>query len=166
MPRHASLDPRLPPDLAALAADPHFALHDGRFHEVTVDTAVQTVIMAIDCGDLQSRLSTLVAPVQRSHGRARRSPAPGRSRRRGVPREPLAPTPDGHRNPRAGGPSPPGRGGTSFDSSSGRSTVSRSSSRGSLSPRFRCPPVGQRERAASASTGRDGRSLVHGACPE
>jgi len=53
MPRHASLDPRLPPDLAALAADPHFALHDGRFHEVTVDTAAQTVIMAIDCGDLQ-----------------------------------------------------------------------------------------------------------------
>jgi len=53
MPLHASVDPRLPPDLAALATDPHFALHDGRFHEVTVDTAAQTVIMAIDCGDLQ-----------------------------------------------------------------------------------------------------------------
>jgi hypothetical protein len=43
----------LPSDLAALATDPRFALHDGRFHQVTVDTTVQTVTMVIDCGDLQ-----------------------------------------------------------------------------------------------------------------
>jgi hypothetical protein len=53
MPPHPSLDPRLPRELAALATDPHFALHDGRFYEVAVDTASKVVMMAIHCGDLQ-----------------------------------------------------------------------------------------------------------------
>jgi hypothetical protein len=53
MTRRPSLDPTLPRDLAALATNPHFDLHDGRFHEVVVDTAAQAVIMAIECGDLQ-----------------------------------------------------------------------------------------------------------------
>ena len=53
MPPHPSLDARLPHDLAALATDPRFALHDGRFHEVAVDPATQAVTMVIDCGDLQ-----------------------------------------------------------------------------------------------------------------
>lgn len=53
MPTHQSLDARLPRDLAALATDPRFALKDGRFHEVAVDTIRQAVTMVINCGDLQ-----------------------------------------------------------------------------------------------------------------
>jgi hypothetical protein len=48
-----SLDPTLPRDMAALATDSRFALHDGRLHEVAVDTAAQQVRMVINCGDLQ-----------------------------------------------------------------------------------------------------------------
>jgi hypothetical protein len=53
MPRHPSLDTRLPHDLASLATDPRFALKDGRFHEVAVNTTTSAVTMMIDCGDLQ-----------------------------------------------------------------------------------------------------------------
>jgi hypothetical protein len=45
--------PTLPPDLAALATDPRLSLHDGRFHEFTVDTRSSVITIAIDCGDLQ-----------------------------------------------------------------------------------------------------------------
>lgn len=44
---------KLPADLAALATDRRLSLHDGRFHEVIVDTSGQSVTIAIDCGDLQ-----------------------------------------------------------------------------------------------------------------
>ena len=48
----ASHSAHLPHDLAALATDPRFDLHDGRFHEVTVDTAAGAITLTIDCGDL------------------------------------------------------------------------------------------------------------------
>jgi hypothetical protein len=53
MPPHPRPDARLPRDLAALATDPRFALDDGRFHEVAVDTTAHAVTIVIDCGDLQ-----------------------------------------------------------------------------------------------------------------
>jgi hypothetical protein len=53
MPSKSSPAAKLPRDLAALATDPRFDLHDGRFHEVTVDTRAQAVTMVINCGDLQ-----------------------------------------------------------------------------------------------------------------
>jgi hypothetical protein len=43
----------LPPNLAALMTDPRLSLHDGRFHEFTVDTRSSAITIAIDCGDLQ-----------------------------------------------------------------------------------------------------------------
>lgn len=53
MPPQPSLDPGLPRDLARLATDPLLDLHDGRFQEVTVDTAAQAVMMVINSGSLQ-----------------------------------------------------------------------------------------------------------------
>jgi hypothetical protein len=49
----AGLARSLPPDLAALATDPRLSLHDGRFHELNVDTRDKRITMVIDCGDLQ-----------------------------------------------------------------------------------------------------------------
>lgn len=48
----AWIAPKLPATVAALASDPRFALHDGRFHEVVVDPDNHHVTIAIDCGDL------------------------------------------------------------------------------------------------------------------
>jgi len=44
---------KLPRDLAMLSSDPRLDLKDGRFREVIVDRAAETVVMTIDCGDLQ-----------------------------------------------------------------------------------------------------------------
>ena len=57
----AAIAPRLPPDLAALATDPRFDLHGGRFQKVTVDLEAQEVAMVIECGNLEvgHRLLTL-----------------------------------------------------------------------------------------------------------
>lgn len=44
---------QLPPTLAAVATDPRFDLHDGRFREVTVDRQAQEIVMVIDCGNLE-----------------------------------------------------------------------------------------------------------------
>lgn len=53
MPSERGSAATVPPDLAALTADPRLSLHHGRFHEVTVDTRDGLITIAIDCGDLQ-----------------------------------------------------------------------------------------------------------------
>jgi len=53
MPPGQRLDPRIPLELAALPTDPRLALHDGRFHEATVDTTAQAVVMVINGGSLE-----------------------------------------------------------------------------------------------------------------
>jgi hypothetical protein len=55
----ATIAPRLPVQLAKLAMDPAFDLHDGRFQEVSADLDAGRIAMTIACGDLQSGYRSL-----------------------------------------------------------------------------------------------------------
>jgi hypothetical protein len=62
----AAITPLLPTPLAALASDPRFDLHDGRFHEVVLDHEAQEITLAIDCGDIQVGYRRLTLRFERA----------------------------------------------------------------------------------------------------
>ena len=66
MPPHSTKTPGLPRDLAALATDPRFALHDGRFQEVIVDTTAEVVTMVVNAGSLHVGYRRLTLTFQRA----------------------------------------------------------------------------------------------------
>jgi len=51
MPSDPNRDAKVAGDLASLATDPRFDLHDSRFREVTLDRTARAITMALDCGD-------------------------------------------------------------------------------------------------------------------
>ena len=80
----------LPADLAALTTDPRFALKNGRFHEVVVDTSAEQIVITIDCGDLQVGYRRLTLVLPRSNAGPEQSSTPRGRCWRGVPTELLA----------------------------------------------------------------------------